>query len=113
MGVKSKVFDPDSIKPAIAQALQAYKDEIRLLFDRYTLRDTGNLINSGETKDTDAGFEISYGADYAEFVYHKDGIEPTTPGTSSYWDDKAVESAEFAKILEKVSKKASDLLNKK
>lgn len=111
---KSKIdFDLGKIDKAIISSFQKHKTEIKLLFDRYTLRDTGNLINSSEAVDTDTGIAIEYTADYAPFVYHRDGIEPSTPGTSSYWDDKAIESAEFSKILDEIEKDIVDILNRK
>ena len=111
---KSKIdFDADKVDEAILSSFQQHKTEIKLLFDRYTLRDTGNLINTAEVIDTDSGIAIDYTADYAPYVYHRDDITPSTPGTSSYWDDKAVESAEFAKILDRIKEDAVDTLNRK
>ena len=103
----------DNIDEAILSSFQQHKTEIKLLFDRYTLRDTGNLINTSEAVDTDSGIAIEYTADYAPYVYHRDDITPSTPGTSSYWDDKAVESAEFAKILDRIKEDAVDIINRK
>ena len=103
----------DNIDEAILSSFQQHKTEIKLLFDRYTLRDTGNLINTAEVIDTDSGIAIDYTADYAPYVYHRDDITPSTPGTSSYWDDKAVESAEFSKILDRIKEDAVDTINRK
>ena len=103
----------DNIDDAILSSFQQHKTEIKLLFDRYTLRDTGNLINTAEVIDTDSGIAIDYTADYAPYVYHRDDITPSTPGTSSYWDDKAVESAEFSKILDRIKEDAVDAINRK
>ena len=103
----------DNIDEAILSSFQKHKTEIKLLFDRYTLRDTGNLINTAEVVDTDSGIAIDYTADYAPYVYHRDDITPSTPGTSSYWDDKAVESAEFSKILDRIKEDAVDTINRK
>ena len=103
----------DNIDEAILSSFQQHKTEIKLLFDRYTLRDTGNLINTAEAVDTDSGIAIEYTADYAPYVYHRDDITPSTPGTSSYWDDKAVESAEFSKILDRIKEDAVDAINRK
>ena len=103
----------DNIDEAILSSFQKHKTEIKLLFDRYTLRDTGNLINTSEAIDTDSGIAIEYTADYAPYVYHRDDITPSTPGTSSYWDDKAVESAEFSKILDRIKEDAVDTINRK
>ena len=103
----------DNIDEAILSSFQQHKTEIKLLFDRYTLRDTGNLINTAEVVDTDSGIAIDYTADYAPYVYHRDDITPSTPGTSSYWDDKAVESAEFSKILDRIKEDAVDTINRK
>lgn len=103
----------DNTDEAILSSFQQHKTEIKLLFDRYTLRDTGNLINTSEAVDTDSGIAIEYTADYAPYVYHRDDITPSTPGTSSYWDDKAVESAEFSKILDRIREDAVDTLNRK
>ena len=103
----------DNIDEAILSSFQKHKTEIKLLFDRYTLRDTGNLINTSEAVDTDNGIAIEYTADYAPYVYHRDDITPSTPGTSSYWDDKAVESAEFSKILDRIKEDAVDTINRK
>ena len=103
----------DNIDEAILSSFQQHKTEIKLLFDRYTLRDTGNLINTSEAVDTDSGIAIEYTADYAPYVYHRDDITPSTPGTSSYWDDKAVESAEFSKILDRIKEDAVDTINRK
>ena len=111
---KSKIdFDIGKLDKSVLSSLQLHKTEIKLLFDRYTLRDTGNLINTSEAIDTDNGIAIVYTADYAPYVYHRDDITPSTPGTSSYWDDKAVESAEFAKILDRIKEDAVDILNRK
>ena len=103
----------DNIDEAILSSFQQHKTEIKLLFDRYTLRDTGNLINTAEVVDTDSGIAIDYTADYSPYVYHRDDITPSTPGTSSYWDDKAVESAEFSKILDRIKEDAVDTINRK
>ena len=103
----------DNIDEAILRSFQQHKTEIKLLFDRYTLRDTGNLINTAEVVDTDSGIAIDYTADYSPYVYHRDDITPSTPGTSSYWDDKAVESAEFSKILDRIKEDAVDTINRK
>ena len=111
---KSKIEQViDNIDEAILSSFQQHKTEIKLLFDRYTLRDTGNLINTSEAIDTDSGIAIEYTADYAPYVYHRDDITPSTPGTSSYWDDKAVESAEFSKILDRIKEDAVDTINRK
>lgn len=111
---KSEIdFDADKVDKAILSSFQQHKTEIKLLFDRYTLRDTGNLINTAEVIDTDSGIAIDYTADYSPYVYHRDDITPSTPGTSSYWDDKAVESAEFAKILDRIKEDAVDIINRK
>lgn len=111
---KSKIdFDLDKIDKALLSSFQQHKTEIKLLFDRYTLRDTGNLINTAEVIDTDSGIAIEYTADYSPYVYHRDDITPSTPGTSSYWDDKAVESAEFSKILDRIKEDAVDTINRK
>ena len=111
---KSKIdFDLGKIDKAMISSFQKHKTEIKLLFDRYTLRDTGNLINTSEAVDTDSGIAIEYTADYAPYVYHRDDITPSTPGTSSYWDDKAVESAEFSKILDRIKEDAVDTINRK
>lgn len=111
---KSKIdFGLDKIDASILSSIHEHKTEIKLIFDRYTLRDTGNLINSSEAVDTDTGIDINYTANYAPYVYHRDGIEPSTPGTSSYWDDKAIESAEFSKVLDRIAKTAVDKINKK
>lgn len=111
---KSEIdFDADKVDEAILSSFQQHKTEIKLLFDRYTLRDTGNLINTAEVIDTDSGIAIDYTADYAPYVYHQDDITPSTPGTSSYWDDKAVESAEFSKILDRIKEDAVDTINRK
>ena len=111
---KSKIDNViDNIDEAILRSFQQHKTEIKLLFDRYTLRDTGNLINTSEAVDTDSGIAIEYTADYAPYVYHRDDITPSTPGTSSYWDDKAVESAEFSKILDRIKEDAVDTINRK
>ena len=111
---KSEIdFDADKVDEAILSSFQQHKTEIKLLFDRYTLRDTGNLINTAEVIDTDSGIVIEYTADYAPYVYHRDDITPSTPGTSSYWDDKAVESAEFSKILDRIKEDAVDIINRK
>ena len=111
---KSEIdFDADKVNKAILSSFQQHKTEIKLLFDRYTLRDTGNLINTSEAIDTDSGIAIEYTADYAHYVYHRDDITPSTPGTSSYWDDKAVESAEFSKILDRIKEDAVDIINRK
>lgn len=111
---KSEIdFDADKVDEAILSSFQQHKTEIKLLFDRYTLRDTGNLINTAEAIDTDSGIAIEYTADYAPYVYHRDDIIPSTPGTSSYWDDKAVESAEFSKILDRIKEDAVDTINRK
>ena len=103
----------DNIDEAILSSFQQHKTEIKLLFDRYTLRDTGNLINTSQAVDTDSGIAIDYTADYSPYVYHRDDITPSTPGTSSYWDDKAVESAEFSKILDRIKEDAVDIVNRK
>ena len=103
----------DNIDEAILSSFQQHKTEIKLLFDRYTLRDTGNLINTAEVIDTDSGIAIDYTADYSPYVYHRDDITPSTPGTSSYWDDKAIESAEFSKILDRIKEDAVDTINRK
>ena len=103
----------DNIDEAILSSFQQHKTEIKLLFDRYTLRDTGNLINTAEVIDTDSGIAIDYTADYSPYVYHRDDITPSTPGTSSYWDDKAIESAEFSKILDRIKEDAVDIVNRK
>ena len=111
---KSKIdFDLGKIDKAMISSFQKHKTEIKLLFDRYTLRETGNLINTSEAVDTDSGIAIAYTADYTPYVYHRDDITPSTPGTSSYWDDKAVESAEFSKILDRIREDAVDTLNRK
>ena len=111
---KSKIDNViDNIDEVILSSFQQHKTEIKLLFDRYTLRDTGNLINTSEAVDTDSGIAIEYNADYAPYVYHRDDITPSTPGTSSYWDDKAVESAEFSKILDRIKEDAVDTINRK
>ena len=111
---KSEIdFDADEVNKAILSSFQKHKTEIKLLFDRYTLRDTGNLINTAEVVDTDSGIAIDYTADYSPYVYHRDDITPSTPGTSSYWDDKAIESAEFAKILDRIKEDAVDIINRK
>ena len=111
---KSKIdFDLGKIDKALLSSFQQHKTEIKLLFDRYTLRDTGNLINTAEVVDTDSGIAIDYTADYSPYVYHRDDITPSTPGTSSYWDDKAVESAEFSKILDRIKEDAVDTINRK
>ena len=111
---KSEIdFDADEVNKAILSSFQQHKTEIKLLFDRYTLRDTGNLINTAEVTDTDSGIAIDYTADYSPYVYHRDDITPSTPGTSSYWDDKAVESAEFSKILDRIKEDAVDIINRK
>ena len=111
---KSKIdFDLGKIDKALLSSFQKHKTEIKLLFDRYTLRDTGNLINTSEAIDTDSGIAIDYTADYSPYVYHRDDITPSTPGTSSYWDDKAVESAEFSKILDRIKEDAVDKINRK
>ena len=111
---KSEIdFDADEVNKAILSSFQQHKTEIKLLFDRYTLRDTGNLINTAEVVDTDSGIAIDYTADYSPYVYHRDDITPSTPGTSSYWDDKAVESAEFTKILDRIKEDAVDIINRK
>ena len=111
---KSKIdFDLGKIDKALLSSFQKHKTEIKLLFDRYTLRDTGNLINTAEVIDTDSGIAIDYTADYSPYVYHRDDITPSTPGTSSYWDDKAVESAEFSKILDRIKEDAVDTINRK
>ena len=111
---KSEIdFNADKVNKAILSSFQQHKTEIKLLFDRYTLRDTGNLINTAEVIDTDSGISIEYTADYAPYVYHRDDITPSTPGTSSYWDDKAIESAEFSKILDRIKEDAVDAINRK
>ena len=111
---KSKIdLNIGNLDKSILSSLQKHKTEIKLLFDRYTLRDTGNLINTSEAVDTDSGIAIEYNADYAPYVYHRDDITPSTPGTSSYWDDKAVESAEFSKILDRIKEDAVDIINRK
>ena len=111
---KSKIdLNIGNLDKSILSSLQKHKTEIKLLFDRYTLRDTGNLINTSEAVDTDSGIAIEYNADYAPYVYHRDDITPSTPGTSSYWDDKAVESAEFSKILDRIREDAVDIINRK
>ena len=67
---KSKIdFDLGKIDKALLSSFQKHKTEIKLLFDRYTLRDTGNLINTSEAIDTDSGIAIEYTADYAPYVY--------------------------------------------
>ena len=111
---KSKIdFDLCKIDKALLSSFQKHKTEIKLLFDRYTLRDTGNLINTAEAIDTDNGIAIEYTANYSPYVYHRDDITPSTPGTSSYWDDKAGESAEFSKILDRIKEDAVDTINRK
>ena len=111
---KSKIdFDLGKIDKALLSSFQKHKTEIKLLFDRYTLRDTGNLINTAEAVDTDNGIAIEYTANYSPYVYHRDDITPSTPGTSSYWDDKAGESAEFSKILDRIKEDAVDTINRK
>lgn len=99
-------LNDDTIKEAVIESLQFYAKDLKAVLDRYTLVDTGNLIDSGVIQVTDTGISIQYGADYFSYVYHNQNISPKTPGTTSFWDTTASESSEFDGVLKLVKQHA-------
>lgn len=106
-------LNDDKIKEAVIESLQFYAKDLKSVLDRYTLVDTGNLIDSGVLQATDTGISIQYGADYFSYVYHNQNISPKTPGTTSFWDTTASESSEFDDVLKLVKQRAIDSIMSK
>lgn len=110
--IKKAYITLDGLDDVAVAEIQECKNDIKSLFDTYTLRDTGTLIDSGTTTDTGDGIRIDYGVDYFKYVYHNSQITPSSAGTSSYWDLKALESTEFNRILDKAGQAIVDKMNR-
>ena len=108
----SETYLADLLKNAVGDAFRDNYDRIKAILDRYTLKDTGALINSGKMVPLEGGFSVAYDVDYFDYVFHNSHIHNvTTSGTSPYWDRLAENSSEFAKVLFDIQEEVTEVLN--
>lgn len=93
----------------VLQAMHNHADDFKTVFDRFTLKDTGALINSGSVICTQDGLDIDYDVDYFDYVFHRNVRNPTTPGTTGYWDKAAIESVAYARLMAKIKEEACEI----
>lgn len=113
MSGKINVDIPEEVVTnAVIKALQNNAHIAEVGMAPFTLKDTGALVHSSFIEDTETGFRINYGVDYAQYVYHNPRIKHvTTPGTSPYWDDKYEMSDAYDHFLSLVDRDVEELLS--
>lgn len=96
----------------VVKALQKNAGIFVAGMEPWVLQDTGATRASARVEDTLIGFNVLYGTDYSQYIYHNPRIQNvTTPGTSSYWDDKYTMSDSYDYFLSAVDADIERMLN--
>ena len=95
-----------------AIALQRNADLYKAGLEQFTLSKTGETKQTATIQFTPTGFRLDYNTYYSQWIYHNPKIrKPTTPGTSSYWDNMYYNSDSYDYFISQVDGDIERMLN--